>query len=117
MNLVLFGTAADRSELERSFSALPEWCYRRICIYDYRDYDSYIAGLREGSPDCVVVMMNGAAGMEGVIAAKNSGNRAPVLWFSDDNCFGAQSYRLGCVYFHTKPLSPQVLSDGMAKLS
>ena len=39
----------------------------------------------------------------------------PVLWFSDDNGFGVQSYRLGCAYFHKKPVSPQVLSAAIAR--
>ena len=39
----------------------------------------------------------------------------PVLWFSNDNGFGAQSYRLGCAYFHKKPVSPQILSAAIAR--
>ena len=39
-----------------------------------------------------------------VIAAKNADGDTPVIWLSDDEGFGAQSYRLGCTYFHKKPI-------------
>lgn len=53
--------------------------------------------------------------MEGVIAAKTLCLDIPVLWFSEDGDFGAQSYRLGCTYFHQKPLSPEILLAALAK--
>ena len=59
--------------------------------------------------------MDGADGMEGVIAAKNVCGEVPVLCFSNDGGFGAQSYRLGCAYFHKKPVSAQILSAAIAK--
>ena len=62
-----------------------------------------------------MIAMDGADGMEGVIAAKSVCKDVPVLWFSDDNGFGAQSYRLGCAYFHKKPVPPQVLSAAIAR--
>ena len=53
--------------------------------------------------DLIIVLADGADGMEGVIAAKNADGDTPVIWLSDDEGFGAQSYRLGCTYFHKKP--------------
>ena len=47
--------------------------------------------------------------------AKSVCKNVPVLWFSNDNGFGAQSYRLGCAYFHKKPVSPQILSAAIAR--
>lgn len=115
MKLILYGTASDKAELRKAFSALPEWCYRTVCIADYQDYDSYVLGLRECTPDCVIVMMDGADGMEGVIAARHADEHIPVLWFSDDKGFGVQSYRLGCAYFHQKPVEPKILSAAVLK--
>lgn len=115
MKLVLYGTKADKKMLAEQISTLPICLYRNIRITDYSDYDSFIIGLKESPPDCIVVMMDGADGMEGVIAAKNICKNVPVMWFSDDNGFGAQSYRLGCAYFHKKPVSPQVLSAAISK--
>lgn len=115
MNLVLYGTEADKSEFSKSLDTLPDYCYRKIRLAVYRNYDSFIARLSESPPDCIVIAMNGADGMEGVIAAKNVCENIPVLWFSDDSGFGVQSYRLGCTYFHKKPVSPQILSAAIAK--
>ena len=115
MRLILYGTEADKNEFKRSITALPDWTYRKMQVTAYPDYDSFITGLSESPPDGIVVVMDGADGMEGVIAAKSLCEGVPVLWFSDDNGFGVQSYRLGCAYFHQKPVSPQILSAAIAK--
>lgn len=115
MRLILYGTKKDKSEIAQAVSALPAFCYRRIYIDDYPDYDSFLAGLGDSLPDCIVITMNGAEGMEGVIAAKNVWRDVPILWFSDDVGFGAQSYRLGCAYFHQKPVPPETLSAAISK--
>ena len=115
MKFVLYGTETDRKNLSESLALLPDLHYRNIGITDRSDYDGFIAALKESPPECIVITMNGADGMEGVIAAKNLCKEVPVLWFSDDGGFGTQSYRLGCAYFHEKPVSPQVLSAAIAK--
>lgn len=115
MRLFIYGTETDRNEFADSLAGLPEWGYRKIQLIGYSNYDSFIAGLAEGPPDGIVIAMDGADGMEGVIAAKSVCENVPVLWFSDDNGFGVQSYRLGCTYFHKKPVSPQILSAAIAK--
>lgn len=111
----LYGTKTDRDEFMCSVTALPDLRYRKMQITGYLDYDSFITGLGESPPDCIVIAMDGADGMEGVIAAKSVCKNVPVLWFSNDNGFGAQSYRLGCAYFHKKPVSPQILSAAIAR--
>ena len=105
MRLILYGTEADKDEFMCSVTALPDLRYRKM----------QVTGLGESPPDCIVIAMDGADGMEGVIAAKSVCKNVPVLWFSNDNGFGAQSYRLGCAYFHKKPVPPQVLSAAIAR--
>ncbi len=115
MNLLLFGTEADKDEFEKLLSDLPDYCYRNVRIAAFSDYDGFVAALGESPPECIAVTINGAAGMEGVIAAKSTYQNVPVLWFSDDGGFGVQSYRLGCTFFHTKPVSPKIFSAAMAR--
>ena len=115
MRLILYGTETDKDEFMCSVTALPDLRYRKMQVTDYPDYDSFITGLGESPPDCIVIAMDGADGMEGVIAARNTCGQVPVVWFSNDGGFGAQSYRLGCAYFHEKPVSPRVLSAAIAK--
>ena len=71
MRLILYGTKTDRDEFMCSVTALPDLRYRKMQITGYLDYDSFITGLGESPPDCIVIAMDGADGMEGVIAAKN----------------------------------------------
>ena len=115
MRLILYGTEADKEAFSGALSALPQQCYRSIRVVGYAKYDGFVAALSQNPPDCIVIMASGANGMEGVIAAKSICRSAPVLWFSDDDGFGVQSYRLGCAYFHKKPVSPQVLSAAIAR--
>ena len=115
MRFILYGTRADKEKFEVLLAALPEWHYRKVQIIDHSDYDGFVAGISAEPSDGIVISMNGAEGMEGVIAARSACENTPVLWFSDDNGFGVQSYRLGCAYFHEKPVSPQILSAAIAK--
>lgn len=115
MKLIPYDTNTDNSELAMMISAIPKLCYRHIRIEDHSDCDSFLTGLGGSPPDGIVIAMDGADGMEGVIAAKTLRRDIPVLWFSNDGDFDAQSYRLGCAYFHKKPLSPQILSAALAK--
>lgn len=60
--------------------------------------------------DVIVVMTDGAEGMEGVMAAKTLCPETDLIWLSDDEGFGPQSYRLGCTYFGTKPITKHLVS-------
>lgn len=115
MNITLYGPETEKYEHANELSALPDCRYRNICIKGFSDYDSFISNLGEGPPELVLVTADGAAGMEGVIAAKSLLKNVPVVWFSNDSGFGAQSYRLGCAYFHPKPVSAEILSAAIAK--
>ena len=115
MRLILYGSNTDNSELAEMISTIPELSYRSIRIEDHPDRDGFLTGLGGSPPDGIVVAMDGADGMEGVIAARTVCRNVPILWFSDDGGFGAQSYRLGCAYFHKKPLSREILSAALAK--
>lgn len=115
MKIVLYGAEPEWQWLEGFLSGHAGYCYRNVAVEGFSDYDRLIAALGSGPPALVIVTMDGAAGMEGVIAAKNLLPEVPVIWFSDDNGFGVQSYRLGCAYFHEKPISSEVLLAAIAK--
>lgn len=108
MRLILYGTKTDRDEFMCSVTALPDLRYCKMQITDDPDYDSFIAGLGESPPDGILIAMDSADGMEGVIAARSVCKDIPVPWFLNDNGFGVQPYRLGCAYFYKKPVSPQI---------
>lgn len=115
MKITLYGTGADRTAFESALAGLRDYFYREIQIDGCSDYDSFVTHMKESPPELVAVTMDGAAGMEGVIASKSLFAHIPVIWFSDDRGFGVQSYRLDCAYFHEKPVSPQILCAAIAK--
>ena len=88
MRLILYGTKTDRDEFMCSVTALPDLRYRKMQITGYLDYDSFITGLGESPPDCIVIAMDGADGMEGVIAAKSLFPRRSSLRRLQDACKG-----------------------------
>lgn len=110
MKLVIYGAETERGELQQLLTQLPACGYRDVRVEGYGEYDRFIAGLRESPPDCIVVTMNGAGGMEGVIAACRLCGAVPVVRFSGGSGFAVQSYRLGSAYFHEKPLATERLS-------
>jgi hypothetical protein len=40
-----------------------------------------------------------------------------VVWFSNDEGFGVQAYRLDVDFFHCKPITPRVLEMALERLS
>ncbi len=115
MNIAVYGDGKEKEMLSAAVSALPDCCYRSVDIAAFSDYDGFVAYISKSPPDCVVITKDGADGMEGVIAVKSSLESIPIIWISNDSGFGAQSYRLGCTYFHKKPVSAEILSAAIAK--
>ena len=81
----------------------------------YEDYDTFISEIPTAGSQVLIVARDGAEGMESVRAAKILLPRTPVIWFSDDNGFGPESYRVGCNYFSAQPLSEEILEKAMKR--
>ena len=58
----------------------------------------------------VIVIADGANGMEAVYTAKKYEPNIIVFWFSNDIGFAMQSHRLECAYFSVKPLTIEKLN-------
>lgn len=69
--------------------------------------------LMRSVPSLLIVLTDGAAGMEGVFLARRIAPELPVFWFSDDSQLGMQSHRLECTYFSTKPITVEKLSKAL----
>ena len=115
MKIYVYGSAEEKRRIEEVVSVLPDYAYRSFRFDGCEDYDRFIGSLCEAMPDLVIVTSDGADGMEGVIAAKNLLPGVPVMWLSDDKGFGAQSYRLGCAFFHPKPITSEALAQAFRK--
>jgi len=72
-------------------------------------YDKFYQQIVDADPSIVIVLANGANGMECVYQAKKYDRNMTVFWFSDDQNFSMQSHRLECAYFAGKPLTAEKL--------
>lgn len=100
----------------RECSAAGEILHRMEALSDYHqehchtnDMEEFETLLVNWMPSLMIVLADGAAGMESVYRSWQRRPALPVFWFSDDRDFGMQSYRLNCAYFSTKPITEEKL--------
>lgn len=74
-----------------------------------------IPELVDNAPSAVFVLMENAAGMEGVIAVRRIYPKLPVAWFSNDRDFAPQAFRLDVEYFTTMPISVDKVEKALKK--
>lgn len=79
------------------------------------DLEAFEKSLVDWEPTLLVVLANGAEGMECVYRSKERRPCLPVFWFSDDRDFGIQSYRLDCAYFSTKPVTAEKMHHAIRR--
>lgn len=116
MRICLFGPETDHQTIMNTIASLPRYCdWVRTC-HPYSDYDSFVEHLRNRPCDAIFVTEDNANGMEGVIAARNVRPDVPIIWFSNDEGFGCQAYRLNTEFFHAKPVTAQVLEMALNRL-
>lgn len=110
---ILYGDHAEcraAEELLRSLEDLTD--HHHECCYS-NDLEAFEAVLVDMEPTLVIVLADGAAGMECVYLARTRRPNLPVFWFSDDHEFGMQSYRLNCAYFSTKPATREKMRNAV----
>ena len=110
MNILIYGTTREKELLVQHMKSQACMAFRLVTYSHADDYDTYLEVLRKHQFDMVFVMADNAAGMEGVIAVQNVQPDIPIVWFSNDKNFVAQSYRLGVNYFAVKPIDEKILS-------
>ncbi len=110
MNVLIYGSTREKELLIQHMKSQACMAFRLVTYSHAEDYDSYLAMLRKEPYEMVFVMADNAAGMEGVIAVQNVQPDAPIIWFSNDKNFVAQSYRLGVNYFAVKPIDEKIVN-------
>ena len=109
MRVCFYGTETQFQTFQSHLTQVPKYQGKFSDYVLYPDYDSLVDGLRENRFDLVFVSHDNACGMEGVIAIRNCLPNVPVIWFSNDEDFGSQAYRLHTDFFHVKPITPMIL--------
>jgi DNA-binding LytR/AlgR family response regulator len=87
-------------------------------IVDYehtQDLEQFDRHLATWMPTLVIVLADGAAGLESAYRSRQRRPNLPVFWFSDDREFGMQSYRLECAYFSTKPADQEKIGSALKR--
>lgn len=110
MNVLIYGNVREKELLVQHMKSQANMAFRLVNYSHAEDYDTYLAMLREQEYNTVFVIADNAQGMEGVIAVQNIQPNTPIVWFSNDKNFVAQSYRLGVAYFSVKPIDEKVVS-------
>lgn len=115
MNVLIYGNTKEKENLIQHIKASPSMAFRMITYSHAEDYDSYLDLLRKQEYNLAFVMADNAAGMEGVIATQNIYPDIPIIWFSNDKNFVAQSYRLGVTYFSVKPIDDRTVELALSR--
>ena len=110
MDVLIYGNAEERDLLMRHLRTEACMAFRLVKYSNAEDYDTFLKLLRKGDYDMVFILADNAAGMEGVIASQNVHPETPIVWFSNDKNFVAQSYRLGVTYFSVKPINDRTVN-------
>ncbi len=109
MNVLIYGTTEEKELLIRHMKSQACMAFRLLHTSQSEDYDEFLDLLQKKLYDLIFITKENAAGMEGVIAVKNLYPDTPVVWFSNDKNFVAQSYRLGVDYFSVKPIEEKMV--------
>ena len=107
MRVFLFGT--------------PESCRRTAPFFEdcqtefFFHLEALTDAMHAGLPDAFFSIMDGAAGMEGAMAARRIAPELPVAWFSGDLGFAPQAFRIQVNYFGTLPITPHKIQEARKK--
>lgn len=116
MRVMLYGEAAECQQAVDTFhSYLPLTERSAVCIQNANDREAFQKQIIEWDPNLIIVLADRANGMEVVYTAKETRSDIPVFWFSDDEGFGMQSYRLRCDYFAVKPITVEKLKKAFRR--
>lgn len=110
MNVLIYGNTREKELIIQHMKSEASLAFRLLHFTQTEDYDEFVDSLQKCEPDLIYVTKDNAAGMEGVIAVKNLYPDTPVVWFSNDKNFVAQSYRLGVDYFSVKPIDEKMMN-------
>jgi DNA-binding NtrC family response regulator len=112
---LLFGCPQECETVGKILGTLTEIPEETYEYHHVQDVEEFERALATYMPSLVVVLADGAAGMESVYRSRQRRPSLPVLWFSNDREFGIQSYRLECAYFSTKPVTPEKIISALRR--
>ncbi len=117
VRIAIYANEKDFCEFECALFELDKSDPNRFELSCLEEYDSYRKDIVAKDYDLLIVMKDGAHGMEACIGSKVLKKDTPLIWLSNDKDFGPQAFRIGCSYFSTKPITAVSLGKAFAKLA
>lgn len=117
IKLLMFGEAAECEAAAAIMKSLPELSGNTCEFFHLNDLEVLVESLVDIEPTLMIVLADGAKGMECVYRIRERSSELPVFWFSDDKAFAVQSYRFNCAYFTTKPVTYDKMSRAIKRCS
>lgn len=115
LKILFYGDSSECKSAEEMIMFLPVFDGNSPEFRCTDNWDGLEAELVQWEPALVMILMDGAAGMEGVYLSKSRLPDVHTCWFSDDSDFGMQSHRLDCTYFSKKPVTSEKLQKAINK--
>ena len=109
-NIILYGEQQECEEVITLLKINPILNGKKLICSCINEQEELQMRLVDGNRDLVIVLADGAKGMEGVYTVKEHDRDLAVFWFSNDRNFAVQSHRLDCTYFAVKPLTEKKLT-------
>ena len=107
IRVAIFGSGMECCSAKRLLGGIAEGDALELRIHLLHEVDELRHCMVTQSPDLVISLADGTAGMEAIYLVRKYDAALPVLWFSDDPGFAMQSHRLECSYFSVKPLTAE----------
>ena len=112
-NIILYGQQEECEEVVALLKINPILNGRKLNCSCINEQEQLQMRLVDGNRDLVIILADGAKGMEGVYTVKEHDRDLAVFWFSNDRSFAVQSHRLDCTYFAVKPLTEKKLTKAL----
>ena len=109
-NIILYGEQQECEEAIVLLKINPILNGKQLNCFCINDQEELQMKLVDGNGDLVIILADGAKGMEGVYTVREHDRDLVVFWFSNDRSFAVQSHQLDCTYFAVKPFTEKKLT-------
>lgn len=106
---LIFGKKEESLELQKQLEKHSFFNQYEHSFKTIEDLEEFQIKMIDWQPTLVIIISNGARGMEAAYIARKKDLEVPLFWFSDDINFGMKSHRLNCDYFSVKPITEEKL--------
>ena len=115
VKILLYGSTAECRRTAELLHTVEHLSEHHVECNQTDDEEIFVQQLVGWNPSLVIVLADGADGMECVTQTKLRLPDTPVFWFSDDRRFGMHAYRVNCAYFSVKPVEHKSLGSAFQR--